>query len=275
MEQDHPVAKEGEGSEMPKIEVLEETENSIKFILRDASTALANSFRRAMKSLVPTLAIDYVDFYLNTSFLYDEIIAHRLALIPIKTDLDRFNFQDKCSCGGVGCPNCQVSFRLNVEGPKVVYSGDLISDDPEIKPAYDNIPIIELYKGQQLMIEAFARLGTGKEHSKFQPVSVCFYKIIPDIKINSCSLCGECVKACPRNILKIEKDRVVVTNVLECSFCLDCVRACEEKAIEIKETNDFLFTVEGTGALPIRTVMRKALEILKEKAEEMIKILEI
>ncbi len=259
---------------MPEIEVLEETEYSIKFILKNASTALANSFRRAMKSLVPTLAIDYVDFYLNTSFLYDEIIAHRLALIPIKTDLERFNFPDKCSCGGEGCPNCQVSFRLNVEGPRVVYSGDLISDDPEVKPVYDNIPIIELYKGQQLMIEAVARLGIGKEHSKFQPVSACFYKIIPEIRVEKCSLCGECVEVCPRNVLKIEKNKVVVINPLDCSFCLDCVRVCEENAIKIEETNDFLFTVEGTGALPIRTVMRKALEILKEKAEEMNKILE-
>ncbi len=259
---------------MAEIEILEERDLSIKFILKNASTALANSFRRAMKSLVPTLAVDYVDFYLNTSFLYDEIIAHRIGLIPIKTDLEKFNFQDECVCGGEGCPNCQISFRLNVEGPKVVYSGDFISDDPEIKPAFDNIPIIELYEGQQLMVEAVARLGTGKEHAKFQPVSVCAYKIIPEINIKECKLCGVCVETCPRKVLEIENDRVVVRDLLNCSLCMECVRVCEEGAIEINETDNFLFTVEGTGALPLKTVMRKALEILKEKAEEMNKILE-
>ncbi|MEM2022972.1 MAG: DNA-directed RNA polymerase subunit D, partial [Archaeoglobaceae archaeon] len=156
----------------PKIEIVEESTYSIKFILRDCSLALANSLRRAMKSLVPTLAVDYVDFYVNTSYVYDEMIAHRIGLIPIKTDLNRFNLPSECVCGGEGCPNCQISLRLNVEGPKVVYSGDFISDDPQITFVYDNIPVIELFDGQQLMIEAVARLGTGKEHAKFQPVSV-------------------------------------------------------------------------------------------------------
>ena len=258
-----------------KIEILEENEFKVRFILRDAPIAFANSFRRAMKSLVPTMAVDYVDFYMNTSFLYDEIIAHRIGLIPIKTDLERFNLPEKCSCGGEGCPNCQVSFRLNVEGPKVVYSGDLVSDDPEIRPVFDNIPIIELYEGQQLMIEAVARLGTGKEHAKYQPVSVCFYKIIPEIVVNdNCNGCGKCAEVCVRNVLKVESGKVDVDDILACSMCMECVKACEENAIRVEETENYLFTVEGTGALPVRTVMRKALEILKEKAEEMNSIVE-
>ncbi len=258
-----------------KIEILEESDLRVKFILREAPIALANSFRRAMKSLVPTMAVDYVDFYMNTSFLYDEIIAHRIGLIPIKTDLERFNLPEKCSCGGEGCPNCQVSFRLNVEGPKVVYSGDLISDDPEIRPVYDNIPIIELYEGQQLMIEAVARLGTGKEHAKFQPVTVCFYKIIPEIVVkDNCDKCGKCVEVCVRNVLKKENDKIEVGDVLACSMCMECVKNCEEKSIEVLETNDYLFTVEGTGALPVKTVMRKALEILRDKAKEMNEIIQ-
>ena len=255
-----------------KIEVLEENDLKIKFILRDAPIALANSFRRAMKSLVPTMAVDYVVFYMNTSFLYDEIIAHRIGLIPIKTDLKRFNLPEKCVCGGEGCPNCQVSFRLNVEGPKVVYSGDLISEDPEIKPVYDNIPIVELFEGQQLMIEAVARLGIGKEHAKYQPVSACYYKIIPEITIGNCNGCGECINACPRGVLKLN-GKVEVVDTLKCSMCMECVKVCEENAINVSETENYLFVVEGTGALPVREVMRKALEVLKEKAEEMNKVI--
>jgi len=259
----------------PEIEILEESEFKIRFILKNVSPALANSFRRAMKADVPVLAVDYVDFYVNSSYLYDEVISHRLAMLPIKTDLERFNMQNECACGGEGCPNCQISFRLNVEGPKVVYSGDFISDDPETTFAIDNIPVLELYEGQQLMLEAVARLGTGKEHVKFQPVSVCVYKIIPKIEITEdCNICKDCVEACPRGVLEAEEDRIAVKDVLNCSLCMECAKVCEQNAVRINETNNFLFTVEATGALPLRVVMRKALEILRSKAEEMNKIIE-
>jgi len=258
-----------------KIEIVEEDELNIKFILYDAPVAFANSFRRAMKSLVPVMAVDYIDVYLNSSYLFDEILAHRIGLIPIKTDLNRFNMQNECVCEGEGCPNCQVSFRLNVEGPKMVYSGDFISDDEEIRPVYDNIPVVELFKGQQLMIEAVARLGTGKEHSKFQPVSICTYRIIPEIEIQGeCNSCKACVEACPRDILENRDGKIVVKDVLNCSMCMGCVKVCEENAIEVMETNNYLFMVEGIGQLPIREVMTKALEIIKSKAEEMNKIIE-
>lgn len=260
---------------MPEIEILEENDFRIRFILKNASPALANSFRRAMKAHVPTLAIDYVDFYVNSSYIYDEVLAHRLAMIPIKTDLEKFNMQDKCVCGGEGCPSCQISFRLNVEGPKVVYSGDFISDDPEIVFAINNIPVLELFEGQQLMLEAVARLGTGSEHAKFQPVSVCVYKIVPEITITEdCNSCKDCIKACPRDVLELKDEKIQVKNLLNCSMCMECVRVCEQNAIAVKETDNFLFTVEATGALPLRTVIKKALEILKEKAEEMNKIIE-
>jgi DNA-directed RNA polymerase subunit D len=257
-----------------KIEVINERELGITFILKNAPIAFANSFRRAMKSLVPTLAVDHVVFYMNTSFLYDEIIAHRIGLIPIKTDLERFNLPEKCVCNGEGCPNCQISFRLNVEGPRVIYSGDLISEDTEIAPVYGNIPIVELYEGQQLMIEAIARLGTGKEHAKFQPVSACYYRVIPEIVIKDCTGCGDCVNACPRGVLDLSDGRVKVVDSLNCSMCKECMKVCDNDAIEVLDTDSYLFVVEGTGSLPVKVVMKKALEILRDKAKEMNDVIE-
>ncbi|MEM4574663.1 MAG: DNA-directed RNA polymerase subunit D [Archaeoglobaceae archaeon] len=252
---------------MVSIEFLIDKEDKIIFILRDASPALVNSIRRAMKSLVPTMAIDYVDFYVNSSNFYDEMIAHRLAMIPIKTIPGKFNLQKDCSCGGVGCPSCQVSFRLNVEGPRIVYSGDFVSDDPEVHFAYKDIPVLELFSGQQLMIEAVARLGIGKEHAKFQPVSACYYRIIPKIEVNEkCNLCRDCINACPRKVFSIENEKIEV-NPLECSLCMECVKVCEQKALKVVETNDYLFVAESTGAMPVKEVLKQALQILKNKAE--------
>ncbi len=259
---------------MPKIEILSESPEKIVFKLLDASPALANSIRRAMKSLVPVLAIDYVDFYVNSSNFYDEMIAHRLAMLPIKTDLNRFNLRENCSCGGVGCPSCQISFRLNVEGPKVVYARDFISDDPSIHFAFGEIPVLELFKGQQLMVEAVARLGTGKEHSKFQPVAACFYRIIPMVVINeNCDFCRNCIAACPRGILEERGGKVIAKSLENCSLCRECEKVCETKAIRVAETNDFFFVAEGTGALPVKEVLLRAINILKEKAENFNKLL--
>ncbi len=258
-----------------ELEFVEETDSKIVFIVRNAPVALVNSIRRAMMSHVPTMAVDYVNIYMNTSYLYDETLAHRIGLIPLKTNVDKFNFPDKCECGGVGCPNCQVSLRLNIEGPRTVYSGDFVSDDPETKPVYDNIPVVELYEGQQLMIEAVARLGTGKEHAKWKPVSICAYKIIPEISVSEkCDLCKECVNACPRNILEVKEDKVVVNDILKCSMCMECVNVCEEKAIEVRETDNYLFTVESVGSMPAKEILKRGIEVLKKKAIEMNEILE-
>ena len=105
---------------------------------------------------VPTLAIEDVRIYDNTSAFFDEMLAHRLGLIPIKTDLSTYSTQENCTCGGAGCPGCTVTFTLSVEGPKTVLSSDLIPQDPKATPVYDNIPIVKLAKGQKLVVEARA-----------------------------------------------------------------------------------------------------------------------
>ncbi|MGA9028860.1 MAG: DNA-directed RNA polymerase subunit D, partial [Methanoregula sp.] len=147
-----------------------------RFTLSGAKPGFTNTFRRAMIGEVPTLAIEDVRIYDNTSALFDEMLAHRLGLIPIRTDLTSYSTQDTCSCGGAGCPSCTVTFTLSVEGPKLVTSSDLIPQDPKAAPVNDNIPIVKLVKGQKLVIEARAVLNKGKVHAKWQPTLVCGYK---------------------------------------------------------------------------------------------------
>ena len=256
---------------MAEIQIVELKEDRCRFILSNATESLANSIRRAMIAHVPTMAVDFIDIYMNTSSMYDEVLAHRIGLIPLKTDLEKYNLREECTCKGEGCPSCQVSLRLNVEGPRTVYSGDLISDDPEIIPAFDNIPIVNLRDGQQLMLEATARLGFGKEHSKFQPVVACSYKIIPEITINEkCNACMECVKICPRNVFSEEENKIAVKNIENCSLCMECIKVCEENALEINEkTGKFMFYFEVDGSLPPAVVLKEALKILRTKFEEL------
>lgn len=57
----------------------------------DAS--IANSFRRILLAEVPTMAIEKVLIYNNTSVIQDEVLAHRLGLIPLKANPSQFKFK--------------------------------------------------------------------------------------------------------------------------------------------------------------------------------------
>ena len=97
-------------------------------------------------------------------------------MIPIKTDLDRYNLPEDCDCGNpLGCHKCRVLFVLDVKGKdkvSTVYSGDLVSEEREVRPVSESIPLVKLALGQSVKLEAYARLGKGKEHAKWQPCTV-------------------------------------------------------------------------------------------------------
>jgi len=250
-----------------------------RFILSGATPAFANAFRRAMIGEVPTLAIEDVRIYDNTSAFFDEMLAHRLGLIPLKTDLSTYSTKEKCSCGGVGCPGCTVTFTLSAEGPKTVLSSDLIPQDPKATPVYDNIPIVKLAKGQKLVIEARAVLNTGREHAKWQPTLVCGYKNHPVVSVSeTCDACGMCVDECPRNILAIRGKKVEVVDgkLPDCSMCRLCERAClasgigDEPAIAISaEADRYIFVVESDGSLPVKEIMDRALVYIRDQSNEL------
>jgi DNA-directed RNA polymerase subunit D len=251
-----------------------------RFTISGANPAFANAFRRSMISEVPTLAIEEVRIYDNTSVLFDEILAHRLGLVPIKTDLSQFVPRSKCICGGDGCPQCMVTFTLNAEGPGMVTSGDLISTDPRTVPVHNNVPIVKLWEGQRVILEAIAELNTGLEHAKWQPTLACGYKEFPVISIDdSCDACGKCVAECPRDVLEVS-DNIVHVRVVngeskekDCSMCRLCETACmnsgigENPAIAINaDSTKFIFVVESDGSLPVKEIIERALLHVKSRS---------
>ncbi|WP_298668894.1 DNA-directed RNA polymerase subunit D [uncultured Methanofollis sp.] len=262
-----------------QIEFARIDDDAARFVLSGATPAFANALRRAMIGEVPTLAIEDIKIYDNSSVLFDEILAHRLGLIPIKTDLSRFVRQEDCSCEGAGCPLCSVTFTMSVGGPKMVYSSDLISDDPETRPVLDNIPIVKLFEGQKVVLEARATLNTGRVHAKWEPTTACGYKNYPVITISeNCDGCGMCIDECPRGVLEI-KDRQahVVDGKLEaCSLCKLCGKAClttgigTEPAITVgSDISKFIFVVESDGSLPVLTIIEKGLEYIRKQSTDL------
>ncbi len=162
------------------MEVLEKSEERVKVHLKGVSRAYANAIRRIVLSEVPCMAIDEIVILENSSIMYDELLAHRLGLVPLKTDLSRYVLPEDCDCENpLGCPKCRVLLVLDAEskeGVKDVASGDLRSEDESTIPISPDIPIVKLAAGQKIKLEAYARLGTGKEHAKWQPASVSVLK---------------------------------------------------------------------------------------------------
>ncbi len=151
-----------------KLNIIEATENKVRFNVSGLDLALANALRRIVISEIPTMAIESVTYYENSSILNDEILSLRLGLTPIKTDLKTYNTVEECTCKGKGCAKCTVTLTLDMKGPGTVYSGELKSTDPEITPVHDKIPIAKITPEQSIKFEARAELGTGKKHMKWQ-----------------------------------------------------------------------------------------------------------
>lgn len=151
-----------------KVEILEKSKEKIKFRVEGIGPSFANALRRIMISEIPTMAIEWVDFKKNDSALYDELIAHRLALIPLTFDRRAYKLPEECKEASIKDSQCFAKLKLKKKGPCTVYSGDLESEDESVKPVFDRIPIVELLEGQELELIAYARLGYGKEHIKWQ-----------------------------------------------------------------------------------------------------------
>ena len=260
-----------------KIEVLEKDDIMIRLIIKDVEVTLMNTLRRIALAEVPSMAIDEVVIIENSSILHDEILAHRLGFIPLKTDLDTYNLPEECPCKSeFGCNLCRVALTLEVEAGEntiTVYSEALRPENPNIMPVSDKIPIAKLAPNQKIRLEAYARLGKGKNHAKWQPVSACAYKYLPQIKVNrrKCDMCGKCTEVCPKEVLVNTEERIEIQRILECTLCQDCVDACPQSPPAIKvswEENAYIFNIESTGALPVERILLETLNILDKKYED-------
>ena len=149
---------------MSSIQVLTNDDKKISVKIKGVSLHYANALRRICLNGIPVFAIDTVDIIENSSVLPDEGIAHTLGLIPLKTELR-----------GSDELNSRVMLVLDseaTENTKVVTSAELESKDQIVKPISNQIPIIHLAPGQRVKLEAYARLGRGTEHSKWNSANV-------------------------------------------------------------------------------------------------------
>lgn len=278
-----------------KLVVRELTDTRCSFIVDGVRPDVMNTLRRTLIAEVPKMAIDEVEFHMgpirdeegneydSNSALFDEMIAHRLSMVPIPSDLDNFTFRDKCECGGSGCPHCTIIYVMNKKGPCTVYSGDLQPlGDMSLKIEQELIPVVKLKEKQALLIYATAVLGRGKVHAKWQPVTVCGYMNYPKLTVNNdvkVDDLEEVVKIFPKGVLEIKKGKLTVKDVSHLedkdatyydSPALDAPNGSGKKIVDIGyEENKFVFNFETDGAVKAKSALMYALNELSGKFEEL------
>lgn len=260
---------------MAEIEVLkaDKKNNRLTVLIKKTNPAFINAVRRAMLESVPTMAIEDVELRKNSSVLYDEVIAHRLGLLPLTTDLESYNLPSKCKCNGEGCANCQVKLTLESEGPGTVTASEIKSKDPKVKPVFPETPIVKLLKGQKIEIEATAVLGTGKDHAKWNPGHV-WYKHRQIVKIGNVKDPHKVVEACPPGVFEIRNGKLVVNE--EKLLTTDLAGLAEEasgKEVTVENTDDYIMFIESFGQLNCKEMLEQAAKALDENLEEFDKLL--
>ena len=148
------------------LNIISENEQRISVELKGIPLQYANALRRICLNGVPVYAIDTIDVISNTSVLADEGVAHRLGLIPLKTEISAIQENNESD-------KIMLTLDVDAESDSItVFSSELKSQDDIVKPVSDNIPIVTLAPNQKLKIEAYARLGRGIEHAKWNSSNI-------------------------------------------------------------------------------------------------------
>lgn len=259
--------------------------------------SIANALRRVLIAEVPTIAIELVEIEENTSCLMDEMIGHRLGLIPlISKNVDQMLYQRECDCLA-GCVKCTVEFTLHVQNEDsetiLVTAADLVTNNHwEVAPLLSTqnnqmrtadynqeIVIVKLGKNQELKLKAIARKGMGKEHSKWCPVAVATFQYDPLVQINSAMLetldeakKQALVNSCPTKVYSYNEHMrtVDIEDATRCMYCQECTKKANTwnlpDLVTIQpKTGRFIFSVEGTGALHVDQIISTAFEVLLKK----------
>jgi len=264
-----------------ELKIFEKSEFQLSFVIKDISIEMINALRRIMMSWIPAIAVDEVIILQNDSTLYDDILAHRIGLLPLKTDLETYNLPEDCECGGTGCPQCQVSLTCEIQNDSndilTIYSGDLETNDPNVVPVSPNIPIAEIGKDSGLTFEAYAILGRAKNHVKWQSVSNVFYRRKPVIEFDN-SKCKDCPdkcivsRMCPEELFEFSNGSAPTLKEeawKTCTLCKSCEENCPQDAVKIGSEDDaYIFNIESDGVLSFESIINETFEILENIIDE-------
>ncbi|KAH0819611.1 DNA-directed RNA polymerases I and III subunit RPAC1 [Tenebrio molitor] len=281
-----------------KIVMVRYEENELEFDMIGIHPSIANAFRRLMLSDVPTMAIDKVHILNNTSVIQDEVLAHRLGLIPLKADPRLFEMKSDTNSEGteqdtlefilkIKCTNNKDSSKDSLRAEDMYKNNNVYSKHikwlpigkqkekfTDVGPIHPDILIAKMRPGHELDLKLIAVKGIGRDHAKFSPVATAFYRILPDIKLLR-EVEGEAAERLQKcfspGVITIREDKgrkyAVVNSARYDTGSRNVFRYEDLKdAVAMTKIQDhFIFTVESVGALQPHVIFTEAVTILKQK----------
>ncbi|CAD8158739.1 unnamed protein product [Paramecium pentaurelia] len=284
-----------------EINILSKTDEKIVFEIINIDAPIANSLRRIMIAEIPTMAIHKVQVIQNTSVIPDEVLAHRLGLIPIIADPlqfiekdDQEEYNELNSIDFTLFAKCEKKPNSKQDDPieqqytnTTVYSSSLIwqpkgqqaklfAANP-IRPVHSNIIIAKLRENQELNLRLICEKGVGKRHAKWSPVCTAFYKLMPSITIKNqldSQRQEKLASICPMKVFGIKGNQIKVVNPRNCTTCRECIREANgfDKDVELnKIDNHFIFSIESVGQYEAKDIMLQAIDVFRSKVQLYIK----
>ena len=279
-------------SKLTNIEIKSKTKEELVFDITGVDPTLVNTLRRIMIAEIPTMAIETVIINQNTSIIPDEVLAHRLGLIPILADAD--DFEEKKENEDFNEKNC-IKFTLNVKCEKnkngIINNEQIFSRDLNLEflgdqknKFYDNktkkytiglvnddIYLNKLAPGMEIDLVCYCVKGIGRTHAKWSPVCTAYYKLLNKINIIkeiSGNDAEELKQLCPKGVFIVnKKGNAEVGNIRECTSCRECIRQDKFKDfIELGKIADhYEFHIESVGMYTPESIFFRAINVLKNK----------
>jgi DNA-directed RNA polymerase subunit D len=253
-----------------KLELVRKKKGKITFEVKGENASYVNTLRRVFMAEVPTMAISTVEFRKNSSAMYDEMIAHRLGLLVLKTDIDSYNIPEP---GAEESPATHVTFTLKATGPKTIYASDLKSNDSKVVPVYPETILLKLFEKQEIEFAASACLGLGKDHMKWSPCLASYY-YKPKITVNNKSpALAEFIDRYPP---QVKTKGQIDMEKIDSPELIDACRDINPDIVKVeyeKPHTEFVFTIEAWGQLSPEKIVEEGIERYNAQLDEFRKLL--
>ncbi|MBI4151656.1 DNA-directed RNA polymerase subunit D [Candidatus Woesearchaeota archaeon] len=250
----------------------EKKKNKLQVLVKGSSEAFVNTIRRLILEEVPTLAVEDIEIKENNSALYDEMLALRLGLIPIKTDLKSYRLPENEAEVTEKSARCTLQLKLKASKKGYVYAGEAESADPKCMFVYESMPVVKLLAKQKVDVTMTAVMGQGKNHAKWSP-GWAYYHKEGTLKVGKVKDPETVARQSTDGVFTLKSGKLELNKeAMQDSMLLEYYASLDE-GITLEYTDNILFTVESWGQLSCKEMLDTAAQLLIEKTEAMEKVL--